>query len=211
MSRQHEPSFYMDALNPAFNSTDREHTIMRDGVPVRVKHPQGAHSGTSIDDMTRLPSQGVRYWIVVKNDGNEVYHPLTSSASDTDVDGPYAQQRKRKARFYGWYRKQECPVALLSTGQMHRDHFVDQALLNATPCEHGSYSLRSPCPHALAEQTARRAANEVTQAKYHEPGAAEKMLAAQSKHTTDIVEALRDVMAPVAALAAKGAKGTAKE
>lgn len=205
MRAHREPSFYIDALNPAFNTLDRERTYLKDGKAIRERKPQAGHQGPHIDDMERMAGEGYRYITVVDTAGHTIRHVLTSAAADMDPTGPLATHMKAKARALGWFRLAACPCALLRTGEMIDDHFVDKSLIGAQPCDPGTYGLNKPCSHALAEKAARQAVNAAAQAKYFEPGAAEKMIAAQQQHTADIVAALRDVMAPVAELAKAGA------
>lgn len=190
-----EPAFYIDSQNPAFNAPDREFTYTRDGKIVREKKPQAGHLGTHIDDMQRMRGEGARYITVVKTTGNVVRLVLTSAAGDMDPNSQLAMHVKAKARHYGWFRFGTCPCALLRTGEMLPDHFVEKSLIHAQPCEPGTYSLQSPCPHALAERHARQDAHNATQAKYFEPGAAEKAHAATMAAQQAMIDAQRALVA----------------
>ena len=186
-----EPTFYTttNAEQIGYNKPDRESVVMRDGVAVRIKHPQAGHQG-DYDAPIRMRAEGYRWITVVNSAGNVVPLVLTNGAADMNPNSEYALDRKQKARFHGWYRYGQCPVALLRAGEMHAGHFADASLVKAQPCQPGEYSLERPCKHALAEQAARRAkhnAREQESAQAH----ADKLIASQQAQTNAITEAMR--------------------
>lgn len=189
---QREPCFFTlsNAEQVGYNSPDRERWVMRDGQRVREKIPQAGHQG-DYDQPIRMRGEGARWVTVVHSDGNVIRHVLTSGAGDMDPNSPYAQERRQKARALGWFPFGSCPVAMLRTGSMHPSHFVDQSLVSGvTPCEHGTFSLDKPCPHAIAERDARMAA---TKAR-HEAHAIsfksreEKQLSEQREHNAEMLK-----------------------
>lgn len=205
-----EPSFFTttNSASTGYNKPDREETVLRDGRPVTIKHPQGGHQG-DYDDVHRMQREGIRYVTIVNTQGNTVFYVLTNGAADMNPNSEYALDRKQKARFHGWYRLGQCPVALLAAGEMHEGHFADRSLLKATACQPGTYSLKAPCEHALSEQAARRARHNVVEdelAKAHENKAAaaaaaqtEALVAAQAAQTEAIVAGQRQMAEAVMA------------
>lgn len=207
-----EPAFFTttNAEQIGYNKPDREGVVMRNGEAVRVKHPQSGHQG-DYDSLVRMKGEGTRWWTVVKSDGSIVYYVLTNGAGDMNPNTEYALDRKQKAKFYGWFRLGQCPVALLRAGEMHKGHFApvralnadgspkvdsqgkpvfeESSLLAANPCQPGTYSLDRPCPHALAEAKARSERNTVKEAESAQAHA-DKREAAQREQTTAITEAM---------------------
>jgi hypothetical protein len=202
-----EPVFWTtsNAEQIGFNSLDREKRIMRDGREVRVKHPQAGHQG-DYDALVRMRGEGYRFMTIVKTNGATVFYTLTNGAADMDPNSGYAIERKQKARFYGWYRIGACPVALLRAGEMHPGHFVDQSLLEAAPCEHGTYGHSKPCPHALAEKAARQkrhaayeaetAASYANKAEEAQRAQTAAIVAAQQQQTEALVGVITSALNP---------------
>lgn len=181
-----EPTFWI-VDHPEYNKPDRESFVLSSGKRVRVKHPQGAHQG-SYEQPIRVRGEGTSYLTVVKTNGNAVFYKLTSGAADVNVDSDYARERRQKMRACGWYPLAACPVSLLKNGELQPGHFFDASLLDAMPCDHGTYSLAKPCPHALAEQVARVAANNAI-GEQQELASRNKLVEAQKAQTAALVEA----------------------
>lgn len=201
-----EPCFFINP-HPEYNRSDRESYVVRDGKRLRVKRPQAPHQG-DYEQPVRLRGEGSRYFTVVKTNGNAVFYTITSGAGDADTDSEYARERKQKLRACGWYRLGSCPVALLKNAELQPGHFFDQSLLTEMPCNQGTHSLANPCPHALAEQRARIAANNAIGAAQEEAGK-NKLLEAQKAQTAAIVEAQKaQTDALVSAILAKTDKAS---
>jgi hypothetical protein len=187
-----EPTFYTttNAEVIGYNKPDRESVVMRGGTAVRIKHPQAGHQG-DYDAPIRMRAEGYRYITVVNSVGNVIFYTLTNGAADMNPNSEYALDRKQKARFHGWYRLGQCPVALLRAGEMHAGHFADESLLKAQPCQAGEHSLERPCKHALAEQAARRAKHNAIEQESADAHA-NKLVAAQAAQTDAITKAMGD-------------------
>lgn len=187
-----EPTFYTTTNSEqiGYNKPDREGVVLQDGTPVRVRHPQAGHQG-DYDSVIRMQGEGYRWITVVKTDGSTVCYVLTNGAADMNPGSEYAQDRKQKARFYGWFRLGQCPVALLGAGEMHQGHFADRSLLKAQACQPGTHSLDKPCPHALAEIAARRAKHAARESESAE-AFADKQAAAQRAQTEALTSAMAE-------------------
>ena len=156
-----EPCFWTSPT-PGYNTADRQRTFMKDGKRVTERFPQKGHAG-DYDDPNRRKASGTRYIRVIDHYGNEIFHTLTNAAAHLDHTAPFGQYMLGKARAFGWFMPGQCPCALLSTGELHRDHLVDRSLMSATACQPGSYSYENQCPHSKAEQAARKAQNKAVQ------------------------------------------------
>lgn len=189
-SQSKEPTFYTttDSEATGYNKPDREGYVMRNGKAVRVKHPQAGHQG-DYDAVIRMRGEGQRWITVVNSQGNVIYYVLTNGAADMNPNSEYAIDRRRKAKFFGWYPVGQCPVALLAAGEMRRGHFADRALLNEQPCQPGTYSIGKPCKHALAERDARRAAHNKIEKEVADAHA-NKLVEAQQAQTEAITKAM---------------------
>ena len=162
-----EPCFWT-SNSPGYNTNDRQRTFMKDGRKVTERHPQRGHGG---DYENRLKAPGVRYIRVIDHHGHEIFHTLTNAAAHLDHTAPFGQYMLAKARHLGWFMPGACPVALLGTGEMNRNHFVDQTLVGQTPCDPKSCSYENQCKHSKAERAARMA---VTQAIHDKREKAQK-------------------------------------
>lgn len=158
MSFYRDPTFWTtsDHASSGYNTPDRERTIAVDGETRKLKVPQGAHLG-SYEQPIRVRKEGNRFITMVNGAGVVVYYTITAGAGDCDPNSPYALYRKLKARSFGWFPLADCPVALLRTGMIAKEHIAAAELLDAQPCQHGTHSLDKPCPHAIAERDARAA------------------------------------------------------
>lgn len=194
-----EPAFYTtsNAAQTGYNNPDRETLVVVEGQPVKIKHPQGAHQG-DYDAPIRMLREGRRWISMVKGDGNVVFYVITCGAGDDDPHSDYARERKQKARALGWFPIASCPISLLKTGALLREHFVERSLLNQEACDHGSYSIVEPCPHARAEREARTRAHNrrehARDASFKDPSL--KLIEAQQAQTTALVEAITSAMSP---------------
>lgn len=187
-----EPTFYTTTNSEqiGYNKPDREGLIISGGQSVRIRHPQAGHQG-DYDAVIRMRGEGYRYITIVKSDGSTVFYALTNGAADMNPNSEYAQDRKQKARFFGWFRLGQCPVALLGAGELNQEHFADSSLLSAQACQPGTHSLEKPCPHALAEIAARRAKHAARESESAE-AFADKQAAAQRAQTEALTSAMAE-------------------
>jgi hypothetical protein len=194
---QREPCFFTLSNGAAvgYNTPDRERWFSRNGKRIREKIPQAGHQG-DYDQPIRMRGEGYRWISVVHSDGNVIRHVLTNGAGDMDPNSPYAQERRQKARALGWFPFGSCPVAMLRTGSIHPSHFVDQSLVSATPCEHGTCSRDNPCPHAIAERDARMAAAKAAadERALTYKSQADKQLAEQREHNAEMLKLQADLV-----------------
>lgn len=185
------------------HKTQRTRRLIVDG-EVRIERlPQRGHRGDSDYDRPQ-PVAGPRWIHVVKNCGSAVRVPITNGASlvvGGGPDGTYSSMIDRKAKALGWYSLASCPCALLQVGDLQPHHLASRDLLTAQPCPPRSYSEDNPCPHALAEQEARRAKHEKREAERNKgmQSEAEKLLVAQKEQTKEIVSGITDAVASIAA------------
>jgi len=156
-----EPCFWT-SNSPGYNTNDRQRTFMKNGVKCVERHPQRGHAG---DYENRLKAPGTRYIRLVDHHGHEIFHTLTNAAAHLDHTAPFGQYMLAKARYLGWFMPGQCPVALLATGEMKRNHFVDQSLIGQAPCDPKSCSYENQCQHSLAERAARMAVTKATHDK----------------------------------------------
>lgn len=149
--------------------------------------------------LERLPqvAQGVhpsnRYRDYVRDNGSTVGLVLTNAAADVNPNSSWAQNVKRKAAYFGWYRPDQCPVALLATSELLPAQIVDRSLLDERPCDPSSYGPEKPCKHALSEKaarTARHLAAETERMKGFQ-SEADRILGATRDQTKAIVDELR--------------------
>lgn len=187
-----EPCFWTtsNSAQTGYNSPDRERSIVVDGERRRIKHPQVGHQG-DYDQPVRSWGEGTRWMRVIKTNGSEVFYVLTAGAADLDPNSQYALERRAKARAFGWFSIGACPVALLRAGQLEPGHFAERGLLDAQPCDPGSYSFRRPCPHVHVEAAARRAKHNAVDAELA-ASFANKAEQAQRDHTSALVAAQRE-------------------
>lgn len=206
-----EPTFWTTSNAPqiGYNDADRTAVVVgEDGKRVQVRRPQGAHQG-DYENPRRLPVEGVRYVTTVRHDGHLVAYTITAGAADIDAHSEYARHRKLKARSLGWFFWGACPCALLRAGQMSPRHIVDESLLEAEPCQHGTYSLANPCPHARAERAARMAKQSQIEIERERSYRAknDKLVEAQRQQTEAIVKAQNDATQAIISQLAGGKKG----
>lgn len=156
-----EPIFWT-STTPGYNTPDRERWIVVDGKRVKEKIPQRAHVG---DHTARrlAPGADKRWILMVRQDGHEGRVVMTNAAAHVDDSTGWAQDRRVKARFYGWYHPGMCPCALVATGELAPELVLDPDVRSAQPCKPGSYSISNRCPHSIAEQKARRAVHNAEQ------------------------------------------------
>ena len=138
-------AIFWTSTSAGYNTRDREKSRMEGGRKVVEKVPQRGHQG---DYESRRPARGVRYITVVRHEGHRVSLVLTSAAAHLDHNTPQGQYQLAKAKHHGWYQIGQCPCALLVTGGMLPEHFVDKKVAKDKPCEHGVYSGAKPCRHA---------------------------------------------------------------
>lgn len=183
-----EPCFWT-TTQPGFNTPHRERQVMVDGRRVREKFPQRGHQG-DYDDLR--PARGIRSVLMIRHDGHTVQVALTNAAAHLDHTTPWGQYQLMKARSLGWFQPSQCPCALLLTGELTREHIVQVEILNSRPCDPGTYSVKAPCPHVLAERAARTAQHNRDEAErlasFRDQG--EKIIDAQRAQTAELVGAI---------------------
>lgn len=103
--------------------------------------------------------RALRYQAYVRHDGH-VGNMSMKSAAACDPNDNYGLSIRIKARRHGWYRPDQCPCALLATGELLRRHIVNKSIIDDRPCEHGTYDAQHPCKHSISERDARRAKHE---------------------------------------------------
>lgn len=142
----------------SYSQRDREIVRHVNGKRIVEKVPQRGHQGEP-DNRTMDPRARANRWMHVCTDaGNWIRMVLTNAAAHTDVTTEWAQERRAKARYFGWFRIDTCPVALVAAGELERDKFIVQSMFDDRPCARGTYSEESPCKHCVLETEARRAA-----------------------------------------------------
>lgn len=151
---QREPIFWTSTL-PGYNDKDRTRVRFEGGEQIVEKVPQRGHVG---DYENRRPAPGIRSVRVVRHDGHVVDSVLTSSAAQLDHTESQGQYIQAKWRHFGWFPLGNCPLALLSMGQIQPGHLRAKQIIGQTPCAHGSCNEKTPCMHALTELEARRTA-----------------------------------------------------
>jgi hypothetical protein len=161
------------------------------------KIPQRGHVGGDYE----RPVLGKATWMhVLRHDGHVVRHKLTCAAADYDMSQLTSQERKAKARHFGWIPVGHCPIALVVSGEVKSGQLIAKDLRGiTTPCVHGTYGETKPCTHYLAEEAARKALQAKKQAasdKRMQPEA-EKLIAAQQTQTKEIVAGIGDALAKV--------------
>lgn len=183
-----EPCFWTSP-SPGYNTRDRQRTAMKNGRRVTERFPQRGHAGDYED---RRAAPGTRFIRVIDHYGNEIFHTLTNAAAHLDHTAPFGQYMMGKARALGWFMPGQCPCALLTTGELTRDHILSDEVLRGTPCAPKTYSYENQCPHSLAEQAARKAENDRVQsereAKMKDQGT--KHLEATQAMTAKVAEAV---------------------
>lgn len=152
-----EPIFWTTTV-PGYNKVDRERVLFDDdtGEPIIERFPQSGHQG---DYENRSRARGLRFVYVIRHEGHLAPIVLTNAAAHMDPNTPWGNYQRAKARFFGWYMPGSCPVALLASGELSPNQIRDRSLLDAKPCQHGSYGEEHRCPHSLSEQGARRDQN----------------------------------------------------
>jgi hypothetical protein len=154
---EREPIFWT-STKPGYNDKDRTRVRFENGKRIVERVPQRGHQG---DYENRRPARGIRSVRVVRHDGHVVDSVLTSGAAHLDHSTPQGQYIQAKWRHFGWFPLGSCPLAMMLSGQIQRDHLHmlqhNPAFADLTPCAHGVAKESDPCPHALAELEARRA------------------------------------------------------
>ena len=183
-----EPCMWTSTV-PNFNTADRERVSQRDGKVVRERIPQ---TGTVGDYDNRQPVNTRRWLPVVRHEGHVVPHVYTNAAAHMDTSTSYAQNEMAVDRALGWFWTGSCPVALIGTGLLSGEQIVDKSLIEARPCAPGSFSEDKPCPHVLAEKTARMKQTAETEreraASYKDP--TDRMIDAQREQQAALITAL---------------------
>lgn len=170
------------------------------GQPVRERVPQRAHDPAGGYDAPRLARMS-RWLHVCTQQGNTVRVPISMAAADAEGTDHYGKMVRAKAQHLGWLPVGQCPLRLLAAGAVQRHQLVDPALReaaskNAAPCS-GQHGEERPCPHYLAEETARKAAQARRQAKVDAAYKtdADKVIASNQQQTRDIVSGVAGALA----------------
>ena len=65
----------------------------------------------------------------------------------------------QRCRVQGWLHYGRCPISLVQSGEIAREHIAEKSILDDRPCEPSSCDETHPCRHMLAEDRARKARN----------------------------------------------------
>lgn len=168
-----------------------------EGEWVTEKIPQWGHDGGSDYDDPKL-ARGQRWIRYITHDGNEIRAVITSAAAHLDPHTDQAAYVRAKARQFGWFPTQKCPVGLMHAGELMRSKIVDKTLLTAKPCERPlkQEDPDKPCPHALSELAARRAIKAAFESKRNKAmeSEADKLVKSQREQTGQLVEGFKDAI-----------------
>ncbi|HUR48207.1 MAG TPA: hypothetical protein VMY88_01570 [Acidimicrobiales bacterium] len=164
------------------------------GQPVYEKIPQRGHVAGDYDNP--VPSPHARWLHVLRHDGHVVRVPLTCAAADLDGAQLTSQERRAKARHFGWIPVGSCPLAMVETGELKAGQLIAKAIRGQEMCKHGSYGPNKPCPHYIAEEAARKELQKKATAKREKAhqSEADKLVAAQADQTKEIVGAITDAL-----------------
>lgn len=177
-------------FNP--ESGEVEFVINEDtGEPLLERIPQVGHDG-GYDD----PKKFKRYGFVnlLRHDGHQVFAKLTNAAAQTDLNASYVHFMRAKHSYFGWFPVGQCPLSALAAGTIQKKHIAAKDILKDRPCDRAACNEFKPCKHYIAERDARRARHAKAEKKRIESFKDDsvKMLEAQQKQTTDIVEGIGD-------------------
>lgn len=155
---------------------------------------------------------GRRWALAIDPAGNEVSSPLTSAGAIFNPEDQSARAIARKRRDAGFFLLRQCPVALLGTGELKKEH-LHPRLWQESACEAGTYSEKHPCPHArfeakrrmqehnlqMAQRLPKMATLEDQLAKAHENNQAQtrELVQGMASAFTEVVKTLKDEAAPV--------------
>lgn len=158
------------------------------------KIPQRGHVGGDADNP--IVSRHARWVHVLRHDGHAVRMVMTCAAADFDMASLWTQERRAKARHFGWILVGHCPLALVLTGEIQKGQLLAKDIRNQPPCAHGTYGENKPCPHYLAEEAARKELQKkkTAQAEKVNRSEADKLVAAQADQTKEIVGAITEVL-----------------
>jgi len=177
----------------------------------------------------RRPGARLRRWVrMLDSYGNDVFAVLTTAAAEAVPEGKYANTQRRKFRKHGWFPFGQCPIALLSTGQLRKSALLTQWKDGERPCDPNKCDGEHPCKHAVAEQVARQDVNRVNDAAQADAWKSGEMKMAEANHAamqeqtkaitealtnklgssdnTDLIQALPEMIAAAIAAAQKGGK-----
>jgi hypothetical protein len=186
-------AIFWTSTTPGYNTKDRERDIVVAGKRIKERFPQHGHVG-SYD--SKKKAGGQRFVRVVRHDGHVVCLVLTNAAAHIDPSTPFGNYQRAKMRHYGWFPLGSCPLAMLATSQVTPEQFVNQAMLKEPPCTPGTYGENKPCPHCVAETTARQKAHTADEAErmasFKDP--TEKLVEAGREQTQAIVGAITDAL-----------------
>lgn len=159
------------------------------------KIPQRGHVAGDYDNP--VASGQARWLHVLRHDGHVVRVPVTCAAADLDGAQLTSQERRAKAKYFGWIPVGSCPLALVETGELQKGQLIAKAIRDQPMCKQGSYGINKPCPHFLAEELARKDLQRketVKREKSHQ-SEADKLIAAQGEQTKEIVSGVAGVLA----------------
>lgn len=171
------------------------------GQQVFEKIPQRGHVAGDYDNP--IATNYSRWLHVLRHDGHVVRVPLTCAAADLDTNQLTTQERRAKARHFGWIPVGSCPLAMVQTGELKAGQLVAKGIRGQAMCAHGTYGPNKPCHHFVEEEAARKEMQKKMtdkREKAHQ-SEADKLVAAQADQTKEIVGAITD------ALGAKAKKG----
>ena len=158
------------------------------------KIPQRGHVGGDADNP--IASRHARWMHVLRHDGHVVRMVMTCAAADLDMASLWTQERRAKARFFGWIPVGQCPLAMLLTGDIQKGQLIAKENRGAAPCAHGSYGETKPCVHYRAEEAARKELQrkKTAQADKRNQSEADRLVASQADQTKEIVGAITEAL-----------------
>jgi hypothetical protein len=165
------------------------------GRPLYEKIPQSAHVSGDYDNPVVSTT---RTWLhLLRHDGNEVRVKLTCAAADLDTSQLTSQERRAKARYFGWIPVGMCPLAMIENGLLREGQLQAKELRGQLACPRNSYSEDRPCPHYLVERRARRLeqAKEAAYIEERNSGETRKVLREQRALNAELITGVSDVMA----------------
>jgi hypothetical protein len=180
------------------------------GLPTLERLPALCHGGDDYESRQVHPRARSRFVVCVRHDGHVVAITLTNASADLNLTSGYANYVRMKARSLGWFPFVACcPVRELKAKRLRRDRVRAPELLarGAKVCSPERLKSDRPCPHAIAERDARRAAHAVEQEKQLEPLLrADREAAATAARS---VQTLEQLTTAVTMLASKEVAGAA--
>jgi hypothetical protein len=143
------------------------------------------------------PRANNRFIDMVRHDGHVASIVMTNATADVVIHAPggtFANHQFGKAHFHGWFPIASCPVRLMKAGALLREKVVSAEVLDGHVCDKDRATW--PCPHTIAEITARSTQHERAQAPVMQAleAAEHRAELAQSERLADV---LGKTLAPI--------------